>query len=217
MNKPLSRRKRVIPGASEEPKLATDSAAENTSEQDNPASATITVTAVEVTELTQEEQSLRLHLEHRVERAFLEAGQALMELRDRRLYRSTHQTFEEYCRVRPWRWRSHRFNYSRDAAYLKISATVVYENLQKFLPTIGRQIPMPTNERQLRFLAKAELEPAVQADVWQQAVEQAGNKIPSGRIVKDVVDRIRESPKGKYPILTTLGRYAFFCPKIIQT
>ncbi|MEH2023823.1 hypothetical protein [Nostoc sp.] len=44
--------------------------------------------------------------------------------------------------------------------------------------TNGRQIPMPTNERQLRFLAKAELEPAVQADVWQQAVEQAGNKIP---------------------------------------
>ncbi|MHC5918275.1 MAG: hypothetical protein ACYTXE_46655, partial [Nostoc sp.] len=75
----------------------------------------------------------------------------------RRLYRSTHRTFEEYCRG--------RFNYSRDAAYLKISATVVYENLQKFLPTNGRQIPMPTNERQLRFLAKAELEPAVQADV----------------------------------------------------
>ncbi|RCJ29885.1 hypothetical protein A6769_35140 [Nostoc punctiforme NIES-2108] len=80
---------------------------------------------------------------------------------DHRLYRSPHRTFEEYCRE--------RFNYSRDAAYLKISATAVYENLQKFLPT---------NERQLRFLAKAELEPAVQADVWQQAVEQAGNKIP---------------------------------------
>ncbi|MEA5606345.1 hypothetical protein [Nostoc sp. UHCC 0252] len=203
MNKPPSRRKKVIPGASEEPKLATDSAAENTSEQDNPASATITVTAVEVTELTQEEQSLRLHLEHRVERAFLEAGQALMELRDRRLYRSTHRTFEEYCRD--------RFNYSRDAAYLKISATVVYENLQKFLPTNGRQIPMPTNERQLRFLAKAELEPAVQADVWQQAVEQAGNKIPSGRIVKDVVDRIRESPKVPNPY--NIGEICILLPK----
>ncbi|MHC5762853.1 hypothetical protein [Nostoc sp.] len=115
--------------------------------------------------MTEEEQSLRLQFERQVERAFLSAGQALMELRDRRLYRSTHRTFEEYCRVRPWRWRSHRFNYSRDAAYLKISATVVYENLQKFLPTNGRQIPMPTNERQLRFLAKAELETAVQADV----------------------------------------------------
>ncbi|MEH1829705.1 MAG: hypothetical protein V7L22_30950 [Nostoc sp.] len=153
--------------------------------------------------MTEEEQSLRLHLERRVERAFLEAGQALMELRDRRLYRSTHQTFEEYCRD--------RFNYSRDAAYLKISATVVYENLQKFLPTIGRQIPMPTNERQLRFLAKAELETAVQADVWQQAVEQAGNKIPSGRIVKDVVDRIRERKKVPNPY--HIGEICILLPK----
>ncbi|WP_375506657.1 hypothetical protein [uncultured Nostoc sp.] len=173
INKPPSRRKKVTPAVSGEPKSATDSAPENTSGQDNPASATITITAVEIRELTEEEQSERLHLERRVERAFLSAGQALMELRERRLYRSTHRTFEEYCRD--------RFNYTRDAAYLKISATVVYENLQKYLPTIGRQIPMPTNERKLRFLAKAELEPAVQADVWQQAVEQAGNKIPSGR------------------------------------
>ncbi|WP_243458616.1 hypothetical protein [Nostoc sp. UIC 10630] len=133
----------------------------------------------------------------------MSAGQALMELRDRRLYRSTHRTFEEYCRD--------RFNYSRDAAYLKISATVVYENLQKFLPTIGRQIPMPTNERQLRFLAKAELEPAVQADVWQQAVEQAGNKIPSGRIVKDVVDRIRERTKVPNPY--HVGEICVLLPK----
>ncbi|MEH2156439.1 hypothetical protein [Nostoc sp.] len=203
MNKPPSRRKKITPATSEEPKLATDSVKQNTFEQDNPASATITVTAIEVTELTEEEQSLRLQFERQVERAFLSAGQALMELRDRRLYRSTHQTFEEYCRD--------RFNYSRDAAYLKISATVVYENLQKFLPTIGRQIPMPTNERQLRFLAKAELEPAVQADVWQQAVEQAGNKIPSGHIVKDVVDRIRERTKVPNPY--NIGEICILLPK----
>ncbi len=203
MNKPPSRRKKVIPGASDEAKPAADSAAENISAQDKPALATIEVVAVEIRELTPEEQNERLNLERRVERAFLEAGQALMELRDRRLYRSTHQTFEEYCRD--------RFNYSRDAAYLKISATVVYENLQKFLPTNGRQIPMPTNERQLRFLAKAELEPAVQADVWQQAVEQAGNKIPSGRIVKDVVDRIRERTKVPNPY--HVGEICVLLPK----
>ncbi|MDZ7955369.1 hypothetical protein [Nostoc sp. DedQUE09] len=203
MNKPPSRRKKITPATSEEPKLATDSAAENISAQDKPALATIEVVAVEIRELTPEEQNERLNLERRVERAFLEAGQALMKLRDRRLYRSTHRTFEEYCRD--------RFNYSRDAAYLKISAIVVYENLQKFLPTIGRQIPMPTNERQLRFLAKAELEPAVQADVWQQAVEQAGNKIPSGRIVKDIVDRIRESTKVANPY--HIGEICILLPK----
>ncbi|MEH1868989.1 MAG: hypothetical protein V7K69_28900 [Nostoc sp.] len=31
-----------------------------------------------------------------MERAFFEAGKALAKLRDRRLYRSTHKTFEEY-------------------------------------------------------------------------------------------------------------------------
>jgi hypothetical protein len=58
------------------------------------------VSAVEVPELTEEEERDRLHLERKVERAFYEAGKALMELRDRRLYRSTHKTFEEYCRDR---------------------------------------------------------------------------------------------------------------------
>ena len=93
-------------------------------------------------ELTEDEQRLRLQLERKVERAFYEAGCGLRELKQRRLYRSTHKSFEEYCRD--------RFNYSRDMAYLKMSAATVYDNIQQFLPTIGRQIPMPTNERQLR-------------------------------------------------------------------
>ncbi|WP_181154420.1 hypothetical protein [Nostoc sp. 'Peltigera membranacea cyanobiont' N6] len=94
MNRPPSRRKKITPATSEEPKLATDHAQENTSLHENPGGATITVTAVEVRELTDQEQSLRLQFERQVERAFLSAGQALMELRDRRLYRSTHRTFE---------------------------------------------------------------------------------------------------------------------------
>jgi hypothetical protein len=49
---------------------------------------------------------------------------------------------------------------------------------------------LPTSEVQVRPLAK--LEPQQQQEVWQQAVEQAGGKVPSGRIVKDVVQRIME-------------------------
>ncbi|MFS0519505.1 hypothetical protein ACEYW6_33080, partial [Nostoc sp. UIC 10607] len=84
------------------------------------------------------------------------------------------ESWHRRCYIRRFSisWGVIAFGYSRDAGYLKISAATVYENLQKFLPTIGRQIPLPTNERQVRSLAKAELEPAVQADVWQQAVEQ---------------------------------------------
>lgn len=51
--------------------------------------------AVEVSsELTQDEERERHRLELRVERAFYEAGVALRRLRDKRLYRSTHRTFE---------------------------------------------------------------------------------------------------------------------------
>ncbi|MHC5612293.1 MAG: hypothetical protein ACYTXA_15105 [Nostoc sp.] len=52
MNKPPSRRKKVIPVVSGEPKPATDSAPENISAQDKPALATIEVVVVEIRELT---------------------------------------------------------------------------------------------------------------------------------------------------------------------
>ncbi len=84
------------------------------------------VEVIELAHLSVEEERERLHLERKVERAFYEAGMALKELRDRRLYRSTHRTFEEYCRE--------RFGYGRDAAYLKIVAAEVYENLNEIMP-----------------------------------------------------------------------------------
>ncbi|WP_375507104.1 hypothetical protein [uncultured Nostoc sp.] len=71
----------------------------------------------EVTELTQEEQSDRLHLERQVEKAFYLAGKALTQLQDRKLYRSTHKTFEEYCRE--------RFGFERRYPYRLIESTVV--------------------------------------------------------------------------------------------
>jgi hypothetical protein len=135
-------------------------------------------------ELTHDEERDRHRLELRVEQAFYQAGKALCELRERRLYRSTHKTFEAYCRD--------RFNYSRDAAYLKIAAAEVYDNIQKFLPTIGRQIPMPTTERQLRDIAKAGIEPEAQVSAWVQSVDEAGGRVPSGRIVKGIVEQLKE-------------------------
>ena len=135
----------------------------------------ITVEVVE--ELSEDEQRDRLRLERRVERAFYEAGKALRELRNRRLYRSTHRTFEEYCRE--------RFTFSRQAANYLIAGAEVFENLT----TNGCQ-KLPTKERQVRPLTK--LEPDQQREAWQQAVEISGGKIPSSRIVKNIVQRIRE-------------------------
>jgi hypothetical protein len=84
MNQPPSRRrKKATPAASDDSTLPNDLAEKDISLQENAGSAIITVTAVEVEELTEEEQSDRLYLERRVERAVFEAGKALAQLRVR--------------------------------------------------------------------------------------------------------------------------------------
>ncbi len=157
------------------------------------------VTAIEIPELTEEEQRDRLHLERRVERAFFEAGKALAELRDRRLYRSTHSTFEEYCKD--------RFGFERRHPYRLIEAAGVVDNLIKMCPIwtqneIEDDPPtvhsdqvqiLPTSEGQVRPMTK--LEPQQQQEVWQTAVQEAGGKVPTGRIVKDVVQHVMERTK----------------------
>jgi hypothetical protein len=180
MTKPPSRRNKATSATSTDSTSAANSANEDISQQVDPATATINVTAVEVPELTQEEESDRLHLERKVERAFFEAGKALAELRDRRLYRSTHKTFEEYCRD--------RFGHSRRQSYLLMDAAIVFDNLEQKCDPMDHILP--TNERQVRPMTK--LEPQQQQEVWVKAVEQAGNKVPSARIVSDVVQRIME-------------------------
>ena len=67
---------------------------------------------------------------------------------------------------------------------------------QKEMVTNGAQI-LPTSERQVRPLTK--LEPEQQREAWAKAVESAGGKVPSGRIVKDVVQRIRERTRVPNP------------------
>ncbi|MEH2120590.1 hypothetical protein [Nostoc sp.] len=260
MPKPPSRRNKSASAASIDSTSAANSANEDISLQEDPASATITVTAVEIPELTEQEISDRLHLERKVERTFFEAGKALAQLRDRRLYRSTHRTFEEYCRD--------RFGYTHRRVNYLIAGSVVFDNIvtgtncsqnqevgetgtncsqnqevdktgtncsqnegvgetgtncsqnqevdktgtncsqnegvdetgtncsqneevDKTRPNSSRILP--TNEGQVRPLAK--LEPQQQVKVWQRAVQEAGGKVPSARIVTDVLQRIMERTK----------------------
>ncbi|MEH1814572.1 MAG: hypothetical protein V7L09_19415 [Nostoc sp.] len=113
-------------------------------------------------------------------------------MRDRRLYRSTHRTFEEYCRD--------RFGYTHRRVNYLIAGSVVFDNIttgtncsQNEEVDKTRLNPsriLPTNEGQVRPLAK--LEPQQQVKVWQRAVHEAGGKVPSARIVTDVVQRIME-------------------------
>ena len=132
-----------------------------------------------VKELTTEEERDLLVLERKVERAFYEAGKALAEIRNRRLYRSTHETFEAYCQE--------RFCFTRRHINYRIAGYRVVQNLK--MGTNCSQI-FPTNESQVRPLTQLSSDEQVEA--WQQALEQNHGKVPPARIVKDVVQRIRE-------------------------
>ena len=87
---------------------------------------------------------------------FIDVGRALAEIRDRRLYRSTHRTFEEYCHER-WLLR-------RTRAYQLIDAAVV--------STIVDSDP-PSNEAQARELAPLKDDEAEVVAAWREAKAEA--------------------------------------------
>ena len=141
--------------------------------------------------LSQEEQQLLVRLEQDIRQAFYVAGAALLEIRDRRLYRQDFFSFEEYCQS--------RFTLTRRSVDYLIAASSVVKNLLRTkeiiqVRTNGSQVlsfVLPTSERQVRPLAK--LEPQKQVEVWHKAVEIAGEKVPSGKIVKNLVDQIKRT------------------------
>ncbi len=152
---------------------------------------------VEFSELSDDEASERLRLERQVERAFYQAGAALAQIRIQRLYRSTHATFEDYCQD--------RFSFTRRHVNYLISAAQVVDNLK--MGTICSQseeeleeqtgLILPTTASQCRPLSP--LDPEQQVEAWTQAVEQAGRKVPTSRIVKDVVQQILQGHRVPNP------------------
>jgi phage N-6-adenine-methyltransferase len=102
---------------------------------------------------------------------FVQVGNALMEIRGRKLYRQTHNTFEDYCRE--------RWGIQRAHAYRLIDAAQVIGNLSP----IGDILP--ATESQARPLTS--LAPDSQREVWVRAVETAPNGKPTALHIENVV------------------------------
>ncbi len=147
--------------------------------------------AIIIEPLTLEEESERLRLERQVERAFYQAGLALQALRDKELYRSTHKTFQEYCKD--------RFGFAKSHSYRLIKAVEIVDNISKNVPNWGQNSTevlsiFPTAESQvkpLKALPNAEL----QSLAWSKAVAKASGKVPSAKIIKEVVDQLKNQDK----------------------
>jgi len=110
---------------------------------------------------------------------FIEVGQALLTIREKRLYRLEFGTFEDYCRDR---WGMSRIN-----AHRLIEASEVMSNL----------LPMgnikPQSERQARPLTQ--LQPEVQREAWKEVVQQAEqtNQPITAAKVQDVVNTFKQA------------------------
>ena len=146
-------------------------------------------TPVEVVEqLSPEEEEDRQRLELKVERGieqveqtFYQMGKALAALRSRRLYRSTHKNFSNYCQER-----FHPMT-RRKAEYLIVASAVIDElksanNCSHF--------PLPTAESQIRCLSS--LQPEQWQEVWQTGVTESGGKVPTAKTIKGIVERLKE-------------------------
>ena len=138
-----------------------------------------TITLTESAKLAELERTIEAGLA-----TFVEVGQALMEIRDGRLYRSEHKTFEAYCRD--------KWNMGRTYAHRLMAAAETHETLP-----MGNK---PATERQARPLTK--LPSREHPRAWAQAVEIAGGKQPTAKQVEQAIrataPRSKKKARGSY-------------------
>jgi len=124
--------------------------------------------------ITLKESARLVELERKIETGmttFVEVGNALMEIRDSKLYRVEYKTFEAYCRE--------KWGMSRQNAHELIGAATVSGNLS------GTPDKKLTAVSQSRALAK--LPPDQQPEAWAKAVEIADGNQPTARQVEQAV------------------------------
>ncbi len=119
-------------------------------------------------ELATYEQTINQGLE-----IFYDVGEALLSVRDKRLYRQAYTTFEDYC--------SRRWNMTRSRAYQLIDASILKGNLSTIVDK------MPANESQARELAG--LAPDDQIGVWNEALDTA----PNGKVTARHIEQTKQN------------------------
>lgn len=114
----------------------------------------ITMTDTETDRLTELEEIITKNFH-----GFYAVGCALAEISASKLYRLTHNTFEDYCRE--------RFEVARQTAYQYMEAKKAVDNVRN----CGQFKQLPSNEAQVRPLTK--LAPELQIEAWEKVVASA--------------------------------------------
>lgn len=154
----------------------------------------LTFTMDEVVRVTEkwmgdEDEAALFELEREIQRGldtFVKVGNALAEIRDRKLYRAEHKTFEEYCRE--------RWGFSSEYARLQMRTAEVVRTLSETPTIVG---VLPATESQARPLIR--LEPDEQIAAWQEVVETAPNGKVTAAHVANVVRQRNAPPEPENP------------------
>lgn len=114
-------------------------------------------------------------------KAIYELGEALLTIRDAKLYRQTHETFRDYCRE--------KWNYGKSHAYRLIDFSQTYAILKD-------AAVVPLTERQIRPLQKLPLDK--QRLAWDVAVTLSQDGRVTTRQLKAAVNQfLGEGPSGR--------------------
>ena len=105
-------------------------------------------------------------------RGFTNVGQALLEVRDSRLYRASYDTFHEYCRK--------RWGFGRSYAHEIMQAAEAARAVSGLPDT-----PMPRNARVAAELAPLRDDPDELRDTWKATVKEHG-PAPTAAQVRDI-------------------------------
>lgn len=126
-------------------------------------------------------------IEHGMQ-TFVEVGNALREIREQRLYRESHETFETYC--------DERWGFGRNYANKQIAAAEAATALGTTVPTASA----PTSEAQARELVPLKDQPEELAAVW---TEVSSNGTPTAARIREAVQqRVALEPKPEPPYST---------------
>ena len=115
---------------------------------------------------------------------FVEVGNALKEIRDSRLYRQAHGTFEDYC--------SDRWGFSREYGRLLISSAQVS---QQMATIVGKS---PATESQARELGRIK-DTEERQEVWQQVTEEHEPQEITAKVIRETVETRQEESSGEEP------------------
>jgi hypothetical protein len=165
-------------------------------EKDGQWHPTRSIEVISSEELTYEEQSDLLNLERKIEKGFYEAGKALSEIRERKLYRDKWGNFESYI--------LDRFGFKRNYANKQIAAAEIVDQLAEKLVqgtnctlSVTPTVTLPTSEGQIRPLTTVPLD--ARPAIWKEAVEQAAGRVPTENLVRKIVKDFQIKDLCKFP------------------